>query len=316
MKANLLLVAGGGLWSLGCSGALVVLLARSRRAARTVAGRIETVLRPHRAADPSNGPGTRQLRLRPAGLLYRLIGYNPSRAWRYRLSIRRVLLLCAFPGVLAALLASRILGPVADLAAAPVFLFSARSYFRRADRRHAAKLLVQFPDALSMIVRAVRVGVPVGGAIAIVSREAATPTREEFRDVAESVAIGRPLNDALARMAERSTLTEYRFFATALALQARAGGSLTETLETLADTIRKRVATRQRGHALASEARASTYIIAALPFAVGAGLLAISPSYMTLMFTTPIGNKLLALAACSLGTGLFAMNWISKRVLR
>ncbi len=121
-----------------------------------------------------------------------------------------------------------------------------------------ATLFQQFPDALAMIVRAVRVGLPIVEAIRVVARENAEPTAREFAGLVAQTTIGVPLDDALREMAERNRLPEYRFFATALSLQSQTGGGLTETLENLADTIRKRVAAKLRGHALAAEARMSS----------------------------------------------------------
>jgi Flp pilus assembly protein TadB len=134
------------------------------------------------------------------------------------------------------------------------------------------------------------------GECALSSREAQTPTREEFSKAADQVSIGLDLENALLEMAERNDLSEYRFFATALALQSQTGGGLTETLETLADTIRKRENARKRGHALASEARTSIYVLAALPIVVGAMLFVINPDYIGLLFTDTGGQKLLGIA--------------------
>ncbi|MEJ0045751.1 MAG: type II secretion system F family protein [Rhodospirillales bacterium] len=114
---------------------------------------------------------------------------------------------------------------------------------------------------------------------------------------------------------ERNDLPEYRFFATALALQSQTGGGLTETLETLADTIRKRENARKRGHALASEARTSIYVLAVLPIVVGAMLYVINPDYVGLLFTDKTGQKLLGLAIGMLITGLYVMQQIIKRSL-
>jgi tight adherence protein B len=116
-------------------------------------------------------------------------------------------------------------------------------------------------------------------------------------------------------MAERNNLPEYRFFATALSLQSQTGGGLTETLENLADTIRKRVAAKLRGRALAAEARMSCYILGALPLVTGALLTGINPNYMLVMFTDPSGRNLLLLAAVLLTAGGFAMRTMIRMSL-
>jgi len=166
-----------------------------------------------------------------------------------------------------------------------------------------------------MVSRSVRVGVPVTESVRVVAREAQSPTREEFGKAADQVQIGLDLENALLEMAERNDLPEYRFFATALALQSQTGGGLTETLETLADTIRKRENARKRGHALASEARTSIYVLAVLPIVVGAMLYVINPDYIGLLFTDKAGQKLLGIAIGMLITGLYVMQQIIKRSL-
>ena len=137
-----------------------------------------------------------------------------------------------------------------------------------------------------MIVRSVRVGIPVLGAINSVAREAQEPTAAEFASSAMSWLVGVPLDQAVVNMAARTDLPEYRFFATAIGLQAQTGGGLSETLENLADLIRKRVALRQRGHALSSEARTSALMLGALPVVMGGGLWLLNPAYMGLLFNT------------------------------
>ena len=192
----------------------------------------------------------------------------------------------------------------------------ARGFWRFFDHRRRDTLFRQFPDALGMIVRSVRAGIPVARAIRIVAEEGGPPTAAEFAHLADQVAIGVPLEAALRGMAERSGLGEYRFFATALALQAQTGGGLTETLENLADVIRKRVALKQRGHALASEARTSAGILASLPIVTFFGLWLIKPAYITVLLDDPGGQKILGTAIGMLGMGMMVMRSIIRRSLR
>ena len=142
----------------------------------------------------------------------------------------------------------------------------------------ASILYAQFPDALAMIVRAVRVGIPLSEGIHTVAREATPPTGPEFGLLYDRVAIGVTLEDALREMAGRNQLAEYRFFATALALQSRTGGGLTEALEGLADVMRRRLALKARGLALAAEAKTSIMILASLPFVSGGALGGVEPA--------------------------------------
>jgi tight adherence protein B len=190
-----------------------------------------------------------------------------------------------------------------------------RFFFGWAVGRRREALIQQFPDALAMIVRSVRVGMPVLGAITTVAREAQAPTAIEFTRLANDLAVGVPLDEATIHMGKRNDLSEYRFFATAIGLQAQTGGGLSETLENLADLIRKRLALRERGHALSSEARTSSLILAALPIVMGSGLWALNPNYMSVLFTTGMGHKILGAAIFSLMCGGMTMRTIIKKSL-
>jgi tight adherence protein B len=123
------------------------------------------------------------------------------------------------------------------------------------------------------------------------------------------------MDDAMNKMARRSGLPEYRFFATALALQNQTGGALSETLENLADVIRKRAALKAKGMAMTSEAKATAAILAALPIILGALLWVLSPAYISLLFTDATGRSLFGAAVVSLITGLFVIRTIIRKSL-
>jgi tight adherence protein B len=208
-----------------------------------------------------------------------------------------------------------LVGPIGLISMPVLWVVMCRCFFGWFLGRRRERLLQQFPDALAMIVRSVRVGIPVLGAIAAVAREAQPPTSIEFTRFADDLAVGVPLDQAVTEMGVRTGLPEYRFFAIAIGLQARAGGGLSETLENLADLIRKRLALRERGKALSSEARTSAMILGGLPVVLGFGLWAINPGYMAVMFSTSLGHKLFAIAALSLGCGALTMRTIIKKSL-
>jgi tight adherence protein B len=151
--------------------------------------------------------------------------------------------------------------------------------------------------------------------IRIVSRECASPTAGEFARLVDQVAIGSTLEEAIADLARRSGLPEYRFFATSLSLQNQTGGTLSDTLEGLADVIRKRAALKARGKALTSEARASAMILACLPFVTGGMLYLINPPYIGQLFTNPSGQSMLGAAALSLTVGLLTIKMLIKKSL-
>ncbi len=183
------------------------------------------------------------------------------------------------------------------------------------NRRNAA-LLEQFPDALGTVVRCVRVGIPMGEALRTVSRDSLEPTKAEFLILADKVSIGIPLDAALRELAMRIKLTEYQFFATALTLQARSGGGITQTLETLADVIRKRVGLKARGYALTAEARTSSMILAALPFVAGGAIYVMQRAYILLLFETSSGQSCLFAAILLMGVGLGTIQFMINNVLK
>lgn len=197
-----------------------------------------------------------------------------------------------------------------------LLLVLVRLYVAWLHERLHRTLFRQFPDALSMIVRAVRVGIPVSEAIHTVARDAQLPTAREFRRIADRLTLGMPLGEALSETAGRNGVPEYRFFATALSLQAQTGGGLGETLENLADVIRKRVALEARAAALSSEAKASGVILGALPFVTGAALLITSPDYLLTLIREPQGRQILAAAGILLLSGLLVMRFMIRRALR
>jgi tight adherence protein B len=209
--------------------------------------------------------------------------------------------------------ASAIGGPLVWLAFPVGWIFASRFIFNWFKAKRRAKLQVQFPDALMMIVRAVRVGVPVSEAIHIIAHEQPQPTAAEFALLANQLAVGEPLDKAMQAMAQHADLPEYRFFATALTLQSKAGGALSGTLENLAEMIRKRIAVKERAYALASEARMSIYVLTGLPIVVAAGLCLLNPKYISVLVNDPLGNKILIGAVLMLCTGLGIMQTIVKK---
>jgi tight adherence protein B len=205
------------------------------------------------------------------------------------------------------------IGPVA-WASLPLDAFLlVRVVFKFFHNRRTAQLYVQLPDALAMTVRSVRVGFTVTDAMRIVSEEGQWPTSAEFRRVIDEIRFGGSLQDALVKLAQRSALLEYRFLAVALALQNQSGGSLSETLENLADVVRKRVALKERGIALASEARTTMYVLGVLPFVVSAAMAVMTPTYLLPLVTTSMGKKLLFSGIALLCMGFGSMKVIIKK---
>lgn len=244
-----------------------------------------------------------------------VFGFSPARLDQYPLKWWLVLSVAFVVARIAAGFVSNIVGSFGLVSMPLIWVSLCRFFFGWFTTRRQTLLVQQFPDALAMVVRSVRVGIPVLGAITSVGREAQVPTSLEFTRLANQLAVGVPLDQAVKEMGARSGLAEYRFFATAIGLQAQTGGGLTETLENLADLIRKRLALRERGHALSSEARTSSLILGALPVVMGLGLWLINPSYMAVLFTTSMGKTILGIAAVSLACGALTMRQIIKKSL-
>ena len=155
-----------------------------------------------------------------------VLGMDPERRDPYPLQPVLVVPLSAIPGYIVHWLLHGLLGHSAWMLVPVVMLFVTRSVYSGNDAKRTAILYRQFPDALATIVRAVRVGIPVTEALKAVAQDAELPTSVEFARLHDQVSIGTPMEDALREMAARNRLPEYRFFATALALQAQTGGGV------------------------------------------------------------------------------------------
>lgn len=195
------------------------------------------------------------------------------------------------------------------------WLLLARWVFARFADRTRNRLYEQLPDALAAVSRGLRVGLPVVEALRGAARTLPEPTGREFREVVDRLALGMTLAEALDEAARRSGLVEYRFLAAAVALQAQTGGGLAETLDNLADVVRRRLALRKRAIALTGEARASAWILGALPFVTFAALLVTSPDYARMLVADRSGQQLLAGAMVLLLLGVFSMRTLIRRTL-
>lgn len=245
-----------------------------------------------------------------------IFGFDPAHATHYPVPWPIVLVIALLLARVVAGVLTIVVGDMAFFGVPVVWIFLARSFFGWVDDRRRQLLRNQMPDALSMIVRSVRVGIPVSEAMRHVARQSLSPTAPEFERIASDLSIGTRLDLALKAMAQRAQVPEYQFFATALSLQSQTGGGLTETLENLADVIRKRVALRSKAYALASEARTSAMVLAALPFVSGLGLAVLSPEYIAVLFVEESGRNLLGVAMLSLATGILAMRMIIRTSLK
>jgi len=182
----------------------------------------------------------------------------------------------------------------------------------RMGKRRIAAFLNLFPDAIDLLVRALRSGLPISEAIVSAAHEIADPVGAEFRTVESGMRMGRDLDSLLWDIAKRIDAPELRFFIIALNVQRETGGNLAETLANLSDLLRRRRAMRQKARAMASEARASTAILGSLPILVTGILFMTSPNYIKVLFTDVRGLMLVALAVGMLLTGIGIMIRMAK----
>jgi tight adherence protein B len=152
-------------------------------------------------------------------------------------------------------------------------------------KRRVNKFTSNFPDAIELMVRGLRSGLPITETLGIVASEVPGPVGIEFRIVADKMKIGRTMEAALQETADRLGTPEFQFFVITLAIQRETGGNLAETLSNLADVLRKRAQMKLKIRAMSSESKASAYIVGSLPFVVFGLVYMINPAYMGKFFT-------------------------------
>lgn len=173
--------------------------------------------------------------------------------------------------------------------------------------RRFKKFAAEFPNAVDVIVRGVKSGLPVVDCLRIISVDAQEPVRSEFREIVEDQTIGLPLDEAVQRLPTRVPLAEAQFFAIVISLQSRTGGSLSDALGGLSRVLRDRQKMQGKIRAMSSEAKTSAGIIGSLPV-VFTGIMSItSPDYIGTIFTTFAGNIILAACALWMGAGVLVM---------
>lgn len=195
--------------------------------------------------------------------------------------------------------------PVAFALAA--FWLPSRVLKTLAKRRQKA-FTKHFSDAVDVLVRGLRSGLPVGECFRIIARESPDPVGSEFRIVLDEHHAGLTMEEALERCYERMPTHELRFFATVIAIQSQTGGNLAEILANISSVLRGRAQLREKIKALSGEARASSLIIGSLPFIIGTVLYFVNQQYIMILWSTRGGNMVLGLAACLMVLGVWIMN--------
>ncbi|MFM2280822.1 MAG: hypothetical protein RLZZ444_3053 [Pseudomonadota bacterium] len=174
-------------------------------------------------------------------------------------------------------------------------------------KRRQKKFIEELPNALDVMVRSIKSGLPLNDAIRLIASEAKDPVRTEFRRVVEAQQMGLSVPEAIARIYLSIPLPEVNFFAIVIAIQAQAGGNLSEALSNLSRVLRDRRKMKAKVNALSMEAKASAVIIGALPFIVAFLVYLTSPAYMLILFTDPRGHLIMGASAIWMSIGILVM---------
>lgn len=173
--------------------------------------------------------------------------------------------------------------------------------------RRQKKFTEEFANALDVIVRGVKSGLPLNECLKIIANEAQQPVAEEFGLVTDGQKVGLPLDQSLQKLFERMPVAEVNFFMIVLVIQQSSGGNLSEALGNLSEVLRTRKQMRAKIQAMSSEAKASAAIIGSLPPGVAALVYMTSPDYMITLFTSEPGHIMLGLSAVWMSTGILVM---------
>jgi tight adherence protein B len=174
-------------------------------------------------------------------------------------------------------------------------------------KRREGKFLKNFPDAVDVIVRGIKAGLPLNDSLRMISVDAEEPVRSEFRAIIETQTVGIPIGEACLKLYESIPVPEANFFGIVIYIQQRAGGNLSEALGNLSRVLRDRKKMKAKIQAMSMEAKASASIIGALPIAVATLVWITSPAYIELLFTDPFGRVMLACCAAWMAIGVFVM---------
>lgn len=182
-----------------------------------------------------------------------------------------------------------------------------RMYLGNRRKSYQNKFLDELPNAVEAIVRGVKSGLPLNDSIRVVAKEVKEPVKSEFQRVLDQQSVGKSMSEAVQILFDRVPLPEVNFFVVVITVQQQAGGNLSEALGNLAKVLRNRKKMKAKIKAMSSEAKASAGIIGSLPFIVAILVSLTTPTYLLPLFTTPIGNLWLGIAAVMMSFGVFVM---------
>jgi tight adherence protein B len=289
------------------AGTTLLLDARQRRIDR----QLEIILPTSHSASPLS---IRRLQAESRwAFLHRLANYNPRIAYDWHPAYVLVAGVIAAAVIIYANSLLELSMLYVSLAAAIVAVMVVRGLFGWQQRRLANQLFRQLPDTIQLVTNTVRSGLPVQEAFRTISREMPQPTAAQFAIVCSELSLGRPPEEALEDVSLRTQVAEYGMFAVSLAVQMKSGGRLSETLQTLGDTVRQRLTLAARAKALAGEVIFSSRALSCTPVIVGGFLYLENPETVDLLFSDPTGKILLAYAVASVLIGTLVIRWMIRR---
>lgn len=179
-------------------------------------------------------------------------------------------------------------------------------------RKRLKKLEAQLPDAVDMIARALRAGHSFASALGMVGQEIKPPMGPEFRTTFEEINYGVSLDEALTNLAKRVPVNDLRYFVIAVLIQRESGGNLAEILDTIGNLVRERLKLYDKIRVLSAEGRLSAWILGLLPFCTAGMILIVNPDFMKVLWTDPMGLKMIGLALVNMVLGLIWMRKIIR----
>lgn len=277
---------------------------RSRRVSRVVQAE-QTAQRKQAVADTLKEIEARQNKKTKLSLRVRLMRAGLD------ITVRTFWILSAGAGVALAIVAFIAMPTIPPIALAAVAFIGAfglpRWVLGFLVKRRQAKFVNEFANAIDVIVRGVKSGLPLNECLGIIARESPEPIRSEFQELVEQQRVGVTLAEGFDRMMQRMPLPEVRFFAIVIAIQQQAGGNLSEALGNLAGVLRDRKTLAAKVQAMSAEAKASAAVLGSLPFAVMSMVYVTTPTYIAILWTEKLGQFMLLGAAMWMACGIFVM---------
>jgi len=229
-------------------------------------------------------------------------------------TVSRILLSCAALGIIGYLTITGLAhqSMFAGAAVAGVMAAMPLLYVYNKRRRRLATVQQQLPDALDLIIRALRAGHAFSSGLQMIGEEMSEPIANEFRIVSDEVNFGVSLQQALTNLSERVPIADLRYFVVAVLIQRDSGGNLTEVLGNLSRLIRERLKFFAKIKVLSSEGRLSAWILGAMPFALAAVMNLVKPGFMSPLWKDPIGIAIIKYMLVLMAFGIVIMRKIIK----